>query len=141
RSRGSRGRSTARSRSAAGRPSDRCRTGSRCAPRAERSDVAHAAPADLACEGGGGQTVTAVLVHGARRAPTQRPRARRYMKAEIQPAYVETQVTCTCGNSFTTRSTKPDGVISTEVCSACHPFYTGKQKFLDTGGRVARFQA
>ena len=63
------------------------------------------------------------------------------MKADIHPAYVETQVTCTCGNSFTTRSTKTDGVISTEVCSACHPFYTGKQKILDTGGRVARFQA
>ena len=63
------------------------------------------------------------------------------MKAEIHPAYVETQVTCTCGNSFTTRSTKKDGAISTEVCSECHPFYTGKQKILDTGGRVARFQA
>lgn len=63
------------------------------------------------------------------------------MKAEIHPEYVVTQVTCTCGNTFTTRSTKSDGAISTEVCSACHPFYTGKQKILDTGGRVARFQA
>ena len=51
------------------------------------------------------------------------------------------QVTCTCGNSFTTRTTKTDGVIRAEVCSACHPFYTGKQKILDTGGRVARFEA
>ncbi|MFZ0140188.1 MAG: 50S ribosomal protein L31, partial [Aeromicrobium sp.] len=49
-------------------------------------------------------------------------------------------VTCTCGNSFTTRSTATEGVIHSEVCSACHPFYTGKQKILDTGGRVARFE-
>src|SRR5699024_7046113 len=75
------------------------------------------------------------------RAPTQRPRARRDMKAEIHPAYVETQVTGTCGTSVTTRSTKSDGVISTEVCSACHPFYTGKEKSLDTGARVDRVQA
>jgi large subunit ribosomal protein L31 len=52
-----------------------------------------------------------------------------------------THVTCTCGNSFTTRSTAPNGVIHAEVCSNCHPFYTGKQKILDTGGRVARFEA
>ena len=63
------------------------------------------------------------------------------MKADIHPTYVETQVTCTCGNTFTTRSTKTDGVIRSEVCNACHPFYTGKQKILDTGGRVARFEA
>lgn len=62
------------------------------------------------------------------------------MKADIHPTYVETQVTCTCGNTFTTRSTKTDGVIRSEVCSACHPFYTGKQKLVDTGGRVERFQ-
>ncbi|PWH05388.1 50S ribosomal protein L31 [Brachybacterium endophyticum] len=63
------------------------------------------------------------------------------MKANIHPDYHVTQVTCTCGNTFTTRSTKGDGEIRAEVCSACHPFYTGKQKILDTGGRVARFQA
>ncbi|AEW96540.1 MULTISPECIES: 50S ribosomal protein L31 [Streptomycetaceae] len=63
------------------------------------------------------------------------------MKREIHPEYVETQVTCTCGASFTTRSTKTDGAIRADVCSACHPFYTGKQKILDTGGRVARFEA
>jgi large subunit ribosomal protein L31 len=62
------------------------------------------------------------------------------MKSDIHPRYVETQVTCTCGNTFTTRSTAADGVIRSEVCSACHPFYTGKQKILDTGGRVARFE-
>jgi large subunit ribosomal protein L31 len=59
----------------------------------------------------------------------------------IHPQYVETQVVCGCGNSFTTRSTKASGHITVEVCSACHPFYTGKQKILDSGGRVARFEA
>ena len=63
------------------------------------------------------------------------------MKSDIHPQYVETAVTCNCGSSFTTRSTKHDGKIHVEVCSACHPFYTGKQKILDTGGRVARFEA
>lgn len=63
------------------------------------------------------------------------------MKQGIHPEYVETQVTCGCGNSFTTRSTKQNGVINVEVCSACHPFYTGKQRIMDTGGRVARFEA
>jgi large subunit ribosomal protein L31 len=62
------------------------------------------------------------------------------MKQGIHPEYVETQVTCGCGNSFVTRSTKRDGQIHTELCSNCHPFYTGKQKILDTGGRVARFE-
>ena len=62
------------------------------------------------------------------------------MKKDIHPTYVETQVTCTCGNTFTTRSTARGGSIHADVCSACHPFYTGKQKILDTGGRVARFQ-
>ncbi len=62
------------------------------------------------------------------------------MKADIHPAYHETAVTCGCGNTFTTRSTSSSGRISADVCSSCHPFYTGKQKILDTGGRVARFQ-
>ena len=62
------------------------------------------------------------------------------MKSDIHPQYVDTTVTCTCGNTFHTRSTATSGVINTEVCSQCHPFYTGKQKILDTGGRVARFQ-
>src|SRR5262249_33667840 len=48
------------------------------------------------------------------------------MKPDIHPAYVETQVTCTCGSTFTTRSRAPNGVIHADVCSACHPFYTGK---------------
>jgi large subunit ribosomal protein L31 len=63
------------------------------------------------------------------------------VRSGIHPEYVETQVTCGCGNQFTTHSTKTSGNISVEVCSACHPFYTGKQKILDSGGRVARFEA
>ncbi len=62
------------------------------------------------------------------------------MKPDIHPAYVDTQVTCSCGNTFSTRSTAKNGTLHAEVCSACHPFYTGKQKILDTGGRVARFE-
>ena len=60
------------------------------------------------------------------------------MKEGIHPEYVVARVTCSCGNSFVTRSTKPE--IHLELCSACHPFYTGKQKLVDTGGRVERFQ-
>ena len=63
------------------------------------------------------------------------------MKNDIHPTYVETEVTCTCGARFTTRSTATSGKITADVCSKCHPFYTGKQKLMDTGGRVARFQA
>jgi large subunit ribosomal protein L31 len=61
-----------------------------------------------------------------------------YMKTDIHPEYVEAHVRCTCGNEFTTRSTQPE--IHVEICSNCHPFYTGKQKLVDTGGRVERFQ-
>ncbi len=60
------------------------------------------------------------------------------MKQDIHPEYVETQVTCSCGNSFTTRSIKRE--LHVELCNQCHPFYTGKQKLVDTGGRVERFQ-
>ncbi len=59
-------------------------------------------------------------------------------KAGIHPDYVEATVTCSCGNTFTTRSTKNE--LHAELCNACHPFYTGKQKLVDTGGRVERFQ-
>jgi large subunit ribosomal protein L31 len=62
------------------------------------------------------------------------------VKPEIHPEYVVTDVTCTCGSTFQTRSTAQNGEIRTDVCSSCHPFYTGKQKILDTGGRVARFE-
>lgn len=60
------------------------------------------------------------------------------MKADIHPDYVVATVRCSCGNTFTTRSTKDE--LHVEICSACHPFYTGKQKLVDTGGRVERFQ-
>src|ERR1019366_10631124 len=60
------------------------------------------------------------------------------MKTEIHPNYVQAHVRCTCGNEFTTRSTQSE--IHVEICSACHPFYTGRQKLVDTGGRVERFQ-
>lgn len=62
------------------------------------------------------------------------------MKPDIHPQYVETQVTCACGNTFTTRSTAKSGQIHVETCNVCHPFYTGKQRVLDTAGRVAKFQ-
>jgi large subunit ribosomal protein L31 len=59
------------------------------------------------------------------------------MKKDIHPNYVEATVHCSCGNTFTTRSTKSD--LHVELCSQCHPFYTGKQKLVDSGGRVERF--
>jgi large subunit ribosomal protein L31 len=59
------------------------------------------------------------------------------VKEGIHPEYVESRVLCSCGSVFTTRSTKPE--IKVEICSECHPFYTGKQKLVDAGGRVERF--
>jgi large subunit ribosomal protein L31 len=61
------------------------------------------------------------------------------VKTDIHPEYAETHVTCSCGNTFTTRSTKP-GEMHIELCNECHPFFTGKQKLVDSGGRVERFQ-
>lgn len=60
------------------------------------------------------------------------------MKKGIHPNYNETRVICACGNSFLTRSTKKE--IRVEICSMCHPFFTGKQKLVDTAGRLERFQ-
>jgi large subunit ribosomal protein L31 len=60
------------------------------------------------------------------------------MKADIHPEYVEATVKCSCGNTFTTRSTKPE--LTSELCNECHPFYTGKQKLVDTGGRIEKFE-
>lgn len=60
------------------------------------------------------------------------------MKKEIHPEYMETKVRCSCGEEFLTRSTTPE--INIEICSACHPFYTGKRKLVDSGGRVERFE-
>ena len=59
------------------------------------------------------------------------------MKQGIHPDYVECTVHCTCGNTFTTKSTKSE--LRVDICNACHPFYTGQQKLIDTGGRVQRF--
>ncbi len=59
------------------------------------------------------------------------------MKKAIHPKYLECKVTCGCGETFVTRATKPE--IRVEICSKCHPFYTGKQKLVDTAGRVEKF--
>jgi large subunit ribosomal protein L31 len=61
------------------------------------------------------------------------------MKADIHPNYTEINVTCSCGNKFKTRSTNSKD-LNIEVCSECHPFYTGKQKIVDTAGRVEKFR-
>jgi large subunit ribosomal protein L31 len=60
------------------------------------------------------------------------------MKADLHPNYATATVHCSCGNTFETRSTKSD--LHVELCNECHPFYTGKQKLVDTGGRVERFE-
>lgn len=62
------------------------------------------------------------------------------MRPNIHPNYKEVTVNCSCGSSFTTRSTQEKDVIHLEVCSRCHPFYTGTQKIVDTAGRVDRFR-
>ncbi|HEY5313063.1 MAG TPA: 50S ribosomal protein L31 [Pirellulales bacterium] len=61
------------------------------------------------------------------------------MKKNIHPKYMVTVVKCGCGNSFTTRSTMPE--LKVDICSACHPFFTGKLKFLDTAGRIEKFKS
>ena len=61
------------------------------------------------------------------------------MQKNIHPKYVETQVTCGCGNKFSTRSTRPE--LKVDICNACHPFYTGKLKFVDTAGRIEKFKS
>jgi large subunit ribosomal protein L31 len=62
------------------------------------------------------------------------------MKAGIHPDYHEVMVHCACGNTFKTQSTYKDSMLRVEICSNCHPFFTGKQKLVDTAGRVERFQ-
>jgi len=62
------------------------------------------------------------------------------MKADIHPNYKEVQITCSCGNTFKTRSAMAKDSMHIEVCSECHPFYTGQQKIVDTAGRVERFR-
>lgn len=61
------------------------------------------------------------------------------MRTDIHPTYGDVDVTCSCGNTFTTKSTKT-GAMHLELCNECHPFFTGKQKLVDVGGRVERFQ-
>jgi len=61
------------------------------------------------------------------------------MKADTHPHYHDVNVTCSCGNAFVTRSTISGDALNVEVCSACHPFYTGQQKIMDTAGRVDKF--
>ena len=70
--------------------------------------------------------------------PERVARLGQVMRTGIHPEYVECHVRCTCGNEFVTRSTKSE--LHVEICSNCHPFYTGRQKLVDTGGRVERFQ-
>jgi large subunit ribosomal protein L31 len=60
------------------------------------------------------------------------------MKSDIHPKYIETTVTCGCGNSFKTRSIKKE--LKVDICSECHPFFTGKLKYVDTAGRIEKFQ-
>ncbi len=62
------------------------------------------------------------------------------MKDAIHPKYAEVQVTCSCGSQFTTRSTTANKQLHIEVCAQCHPFYTGKQKVMDTAGRIDKFR-
>ena len=61
------------------------------------------------------------------------------MKKDIHPEYIDAEITCACGNTFKTRSTKP--LIKVELCSKCHPFFTGERRIVDTAGRVERFKA
>src|SRR5215510_10460664 len=64
--------------------------------------------------------------------------SRPFMKADIHPKYVDAEIRCACGNVIKTKSTKPTIIVG--ICNACHPFYTGQQKFVDTAGRVDKFQ-
>jgi len=90
-------------------------------------------------------TFNSVGVHRAQQIVCQPPtehleldQAERTMKDSIHPKYQETKVTCGCGNTFQTRSTRPE--IRVDICNTCHPFYTGKLKYVDTAGRIEKFQ-
>src|SRR6476660_9859485 len=74
-----------------------------------------------------------------RRPPFAASRRTFAMKKEIHPRYMATAVKCGCGNSFTTRSTVPE--LKVDICNACHPFFTGKLKFIDTAGRIEKFKS
>jgi large subunit ribosomal protein L31 len=71
--------------------------------------------------------------------PARQSAARFTMKDGVHPEYFETQVSCGCGNKFTTRSTRKE--LKVDICSVCHPFYTGKLKFVDTAGRIEKFKS
>ncbi|MCC2625088.1 MAG: ribosomal protein [Burkholderiales bacterium] len=62
------------------------------------------------------------------------------MKSSVHPAYQQVEVTCSCGNKFTTQSTLAKNTLHIEVCSQCHPFYSGKQRLVDSAGRVDKFR-
>jgi large subunit ribosomal protein L31 len=72
--------------------------------------------------------------------PHQTTRKEKKMKADIHPNYQEITVTCSCGNSFKTKSVMGKPALHVEVCSECHPFYTGTQKIMDTAGRIDKFR-
>ena len=72
---------------------------------------------------------------------TEQTRTDQKMKTEIHPSYEAIKVVCSCGNAFETRSTSSKDEIHIDVCSSCHPFYTGKQKIVDTAGRVEKFKS
>jgi large subunit ribosomal protein L31 len=80
--------------------------------------------------------VPAVLITLRALSTYQRP----FMRADIHPGYKEIEVVCSCGNKFKTRSTLAKDALHIEVCAMCHPFYTGKQKLVDTAGRVDKFK-
>lgn len=69
--------------------------------------------------------------------PLSKEETENIMKKDIHPNYVASKVTCACGSTFETRSTLPE--MSVEICSSCHPFFTGKQKLVDTAGRIEKF--
>jgi large subunit ribosomal protein L31 len=79
-----------------------------------------------------------VVIIGAPHTFPSPKNSRQAMKEGIHPQYIETVVTCGCGNTFKTRSTKKE--IRVDVCNACHPFFTGKVKYIDTAGRIEKFQ-
>lgn len=97
-----------------------------------------AAPRFAPCEGG-----HAVIYCGLYKIRQKHPqvlslRELKEMKDGIHPAYFETAVTCGCGNKFQTRSTRKE--LKVDICNACHPFYTGRLKYVDTAGRIEKFQ-
>ena len=86
-------------------------------------------------------TVKSMVMTGQPPLINNKPNEIRRMKTEIHPAYKAIKVVCSCGNAFETRSTTSKDEIHTDVCSSCHPFYTGKQKIMDTAGRVEKFKS